>query len=95
MVYTPHSLTWHTDEESRTKEGWEEGHVSSAVISNSVNALSNRNSAQEEKNLNENQDYYQHTVCEELKGAQIKEYKYKNEENVKKKKSHARIQRRE
>lgn len=83
MFYILNTFTCHTYEVSWTKEieqqrqayRWEEGTVSSAVISKGVNALSNRYSALEEK-ISMNTKAITN-ICEELKGVEIKVSKKK------------------
>lgn len=101
MFYILNTFTCHTYEVSWTKEieqqrqayRWEEGTVSSAVISKGVNALSNRYSALEEK-ISMNTKAITN-ICEELKGVEIKVSKKKKKEeekNVRKKEEAASCQ---
>lgn len=106
MFYILNTFTCHTYEVSWTKEieqqrqayRWEEGTVSSAVISKGVNALSNRYSALEEK-ISMNTKAITN-ICEELKGVEIKVSKKKKKKRKKtsekkKKQPHVRLQRKD
>lgn len=68
MFYTPYSFTWHTYEESRTKEieqqrrtsRWEEGHCLQCCHFKRRECINQPLLCTGEENLHEHQGYYQH-----------------------------------